>query len=165
MSAKLVPYPDEVREQAKSLYINHVPMNEISKQLKVPTATLSQWRSRDGWLEERERLDEEVQSEIVSSRKLTLANIAKAGIDQIARTIKFVSERPDPMTISEAKNMAELLRNTDSIARLDNKEATSNVAVQVQAKRMTVDEIRAVVTSDDFLAPAATSNTSDGDEH
>ncbi len=151
MSKLLPAYPDETREQAKQLYMAHVPLNDIASQLKVPTATLSQWRSRDGWLAERETADESLAADIVSSRKLTLARIAKASIDQIDRTIKHIAERAEPATVAEAEKLSVLVSNLDRVARLDNKEATENVSVKVKAE-MTVDRIREVIQQDAFMS-------------
>lgn len=160
MSSKLVPIPDAVRDEALQLYLAHVPMNDIAARLKVSTATLSAWRSRDGWAQMREKQDEELAADIVSARKLTLTRIARAGIDQIDRTIKHIAERPEPMTVAEAEKMSVLVSNLDRIGRLDNKEATENVAVGIKVSApLTPEQIKETIKADPFFIAPVTKTT------
>ncbi len=148
--SKLVKISDDIRERARALYMDHKPMNDIAKELQVSTATLSNWRTRDGWNDIREAADNELSADIVSARKLTLTRIASAGIDQIERTIKYIQERPDAMSVAEAEKMAALISTLDKVHRLDTKQATENVSVQVQ-NTFSMEKVLEVIKADPFM--------------
>ncbi len=150
----LVPIPEDIRAKAKELYLAHTPINDIAHQLKVSTATLAQWRTRESWLAEREAADEALLTDIISARKVELSHIAKAGIAQIKRAIKHIEDDPEPMSIAVAEKMANLIATLDKVHRLDTKQATENVSVAADiGGGITVDRIREIVTTDAFLAP------------
>ncbi len=155
MSNPLVPIPDEIYEKAKALYMEGVQIAEIAKQTGVHPGTIGQWRTREKWADERALRSDDFISELASARKITLARIMHAGIEQIERTIHFVSTRPDPMTVAEASKMSDLVSNVYNMSRLDNKESTANVAVSVNNKKLSADEIREAITSDPFFTKEA----------
>lgn len=148
----LVPIPDEVRTKAKELFLAHTPINDISKQLKISTAAIARWRSDEDWVAERDAADEALMGDIVSARKVDLAHIAKAGIEQIKRTVKFIQDDPDPMSIASAEKMANLIATLDKVHRLDSKQATENVAMHLEVKnKLSVERVVEIIKSDPFF--------------
>lgn len=153
----LIAHPEEVRMQAKALYLMHTPMNDISSQLHVSTSTLSQWRTRDKWAELREREDESLAADMVSSRKLSITRINRGGMAQIERALQFITERPDPPSISEAVKIGELIGILDRVHRLDSGKATDQIAIKTQSSSMPVERIREILVSkDEFMQPPVT---------
>jgi len=147
----LTPVPKDVRAKAKELFFAHTPINDISKQLQISTAAIARWRTDEKWLEERVVADEALAADIVSSRKLTLVRIAKAGIDEIERAINFVRSSPDPMSIPVAEKMANLISTLVRVQRLDAGESTENVALGVKVAGVSVDKIREVLLNDPYM--------------
>lgn len=154
--AKLVPYPDEVRTKARQLFLVHTPFNDIAKQLSVSTSALAKWRGDEGWVAEREALDDQLQFDLVSKRKIDLTTLVEAGVKEIKRAIKRVTDAPDGMTIQEAEKMGALVTMLHKVSQLDNKLATENVAVNAKmsvSTNVSIDKIREIVLSDQFLSP------------
>ncbi len=147
---KLAKIPDEVRAQAKDLFMKRHDLNDISSRLKVSTAALGRWRTQDGWLAERMEGERGLLEDGWQNRKIQIAMILNASVEQIDRGIKHLRDRIDPPTLQEVEKLSVIVANLDKIARLDAQKSTENLSIQASVS-LNIEQIRDIITSDPFF--------------
>ncbi len=147
---KLAKIPDEVRAQAKDLYMRGADLNEIASKLKISTAALGRWRTQDGWLAERTAGEQGLLEDDWQNRKVQISKILNASVRQITRGIKHLEDRIDPPTLTEVERLSVIVANLDKIARLDSSRSTENVSLQASVS-LNIEQIRDIISSDPFF--------------
>jgi hypothetical protein len=151
MAGKLTPTPPEMIEHARQLFFDHVPINDIARQLKLSSAVIAKFRNEGGWSDLRRAADDSRLEDSVSRRKVDLMELSDTAVAQMKRSIKAVVESTEPPTLQQAKILAEIVQMTDKVHRLDRQVSTENISVQQTVKVMTPDEVRAAIAADPFF--------------
>lgn len=151
-SSKLTKIPNEVRDKAKALYFDHIPINDIAHQLQISTAIISKWRGDDNWAALRGAAVDGYLDDISSGRAIRLSKIQAKGLDALDRAVTAAQQRVDPLTLSEAEKLGNVMTILDKLQRLDRGKSTENHAVKVEVSgQVSVDKIREIFLNDPFF--------------
>lgn len=143
----------ELRARGKELYFSYRPFNDIAAELSISSATLAEWRKKEGWDVEREGIERGILEDAFGARRMTLSRITKTSVDLLERGLKRLSDRVEPPSLSELEKLSVIVGNLDKILRLDMGKPTDNVHVQGTVQH-TVEEIRARLAADPVLGYA-----------
>lgn len=149
---------DEVRkDMAFVSYMRGASNEEIRKELGLETSGMvSVWAKEYGWKEERERIRKEIIQHSLdkynAKRKEILPTILGASYELILGALQHRAKQAqegEPVKLSEAKAIAEIVGNLDKLHRLDNNEATD--IVEERAKTITIEDLKKAVKRDYFI--------------
>ena len=145
---KLNPTKEQVK--ALKLFLNYKSITCIAKELELSRSTVNDWcyDGRNGlkpFRHIRGQLEKEQIKNIVSHRAPSLNNIAGSCLDILENSLKKLSESRSPMEIDQLKKVSDIISNMDRIMRLDNGEATDNVAVANIDAPKTMAEVKKIM--------------------
>ncbi len=152
-STKPIRSNDELatlKARGKDLYFSYVPFNDISKELAVSSATVADWRKKEGWDIEREGIERGILEDAFGARRMSLSRITKMTTDLLERGLKHFNDRIEPPTLAEAEKLSIIIGNLDKILRLDTNRPTDNVQIAATVQH-TVEDIRAKLAADPVL--------------
>lgn len=142
------PYKNkEDIEKAKKLYMDYIPIAQISQVLGIPRSTI-QYHAKKEWSVEREMEKVQLFQALNDSKKVDFTKMTQSAIVIMSKALQALASRPEPPTMGEAQRAADVLNTLDKITRLDEGKATD--IVSNQEKPMTIETVRAKIALDPF---------------
>ena len=152
--------PAKVKQAAKELYFSGVPTREISRTVNVQYSTLMRWimgnpgvdqLMRRGWKFEKEDATNQIVEEIRQSNVEPIAKIYKVGLPLIHNALvkRYEQSHTKPVTVAEAKQIADILTTFDKMLRLSQGLATD--IVEIHDDKLVLKDIRQIFMQDQFL--------------
>jgi hypothetical protein len=134
---------------AKEYFMQHYSIEYCAEKVSMSRDYLSKVINREDWYKERDVLDEKIIQAYKQDKSPMMAEIGKSCLYLINSALK-ARERElidKPMTLQEAKMVAEIFADVDKILKLDLGEATDRVEV------MPVDlkDLKDAIQKDKFL--------------
>lgn len=123
---KMSELSDDQLELAKSMYLEHYSVSEISKRLNVPRTSVSYHANRY-WKEEKDLLKAELFAQFTENKRMHFTRMKESSITIISRALSELAQRNVPPTVVEAKKATEILESLDKITRLDDNSPTEIV--------------------------------------
>jgi uncharacterized protein YjcR len=154
-----------LREQAKVLYMRGTPNKHICDELDIEQVKLSQWVSTQKWLHIREEVRKEIVEAWVKGKKEKMTNISLLSLDIIESALKHRKEeakdnKDKPLTLAEAKLVADIFSQVDKVYKLDSGEATE----RTQVNAVTLDDLREALHLDGYIDVTPKQGDSDDDD-
>jgi hypothetical protein len=130
---------------AKGMYLEYVPITEISKHFKVNRTTIS-YHANKYWRIERQMLKAELYAQFTDAKRANFTKMSEAAINIITKSLVELSTRNRAPTVQEAKAATQILESLDKITRLDEGTPTDIVAEKVTS----IKDIKAKILLDPF---------------
>jgi transposase-like protein len=117
-------WPQEVKEQALTLYLQGKPVDLISEELEIPIDTLSYWRKTDGWVGQKNKLQE-------MAKEAQLATL-------VAKMLTEKQEMWDDL--QDVQNISRDAVNDNELQFKDKKQAVDALLSAVKGKNDMISE-------------------------
>ena len=140
--------------QALQLYLAYTPMVEIGEKLCIGKNTVKDWiyNARNGmnsFSEIRKCESKEILNEVLSARMPSIKKIAGSVISIMENNFNHLAKTKIPLDIDGLKKLSEILSNIDRITRLDEGQATDNVAIANISMMDTIKDLRQMAKEND----------------
>jgi hypothetical protein len=111
----------DVKDYAKKLYMEHIPLKRIHDLTGINYNTLSQFANQgdNSWRAQREIFCEAIIQNFSESKKAQLTRIMSYTLENLSRALKALADRKEPPTIKEAEGVSRIYDSLDKIMRLD----------------------------------------------
>lgn len=114
------PWSEEIKRQAKDLYMRGWSYQRIANKLQVPLRTIGYWAKKEGWIEERQRrLVIDKGTELLASQREIPPNMAERilgdwvrkgeRIDDLLDRISQLATRLDAMAQEKPKELSRAI--------------------------------------------------------
>jgi hypothetical protein len=123
-----IKYDRELIAKARELYMDFVPVSEISRKLGIKRANL-QYYVADRWKEERKIKGTELFQELSEAKAHNFARMLRS-CDKIVQKYLTGLENRDEVTPQEAKVAMQVITELDKITRLDKESPTEIISNQ-----------------------------------
>lgn len=124
-------YESNKIEKAKQLYMDFVPIAEISRQLKIKRPSLQYYVSQ-GWKEERKLRGTELFQELSEAKAHNFARMLKSSEKIVQNYLSHIESKED-VTPTEVKVAMQVITELDKITRLDKDSPTEIIGNQEKA--------------------------------
>lgn len=139
-------YDKEKIEAAKKMYMDFIPVTEISRTLDVPRTALMHYVTQY-WKEERELKGAELFQELSETKAANFARMLKSSEKIVQNYLKSI-ENKDKVSPQEVKVAMQVITELDKITRLDKDSPTE--IISNQDKVISSEEILKKLGTDPF---------------
>jgi hypothetical protein len=146
----------EMKEKARSLYMNFTEITTISEQCNLGLNTVKSWvygqgKNKTGWKTERDALQNSILKELVQDKAVKLKSTASMTVDLIHGYVKSLVESKEPIDLKTAERLSSMLTNLNKVITFD-KDNAENSDQEAQ-KPTSPEEIRKRLDVDPFSQP------------
>ena len=144
---------------AHEMYMRFESNDKIARDLKLPKDTVRTWifgqNGNEGFRHKRDRVTKEIITEATNTYKQRkaeyLPEILEVSIALVLNAVKnrALTMTEEPVTLSEARTISDLISNLDKLQRLDAGEATD--ILEERKATITIDDLKNAVLKDYFL--------------
>jgi hypothetical protein len=115
--------PEALLLEAKSMYMEYVPVKTISEQLGVARTTL-QYHATRHWDFERNLARAEMFKNFSEQKKVTMTTMSEAALKIMTRAMENLADGDTMPTLQQANQASAILESIDKILRLDDNKPT-----------------------------------------
>lgn len=108
--------PEYKLDQAKTLYMDYVPVTKIAKQLDIPRTSLNHY-IYTYWKPERDIAASDFVSDVAKARIEQLSGIQQSSLKVMRRCLDAITHRAEPPTTKEAVDAMKILEKMDILAK------------------------------------------------
>lgn len=138
--------PQDVYDKAKQLYMDYMPVSEISRITGIHRSTINN-HVQSKWKEQRDLAKAQLFDELTDIKKAHFIKLTDSAIRVLGRALDHMAKQENPPTIREAKDAAAVMEALDKITRLDENKPTDIIR---EEKPITIVELREKMKIDPF---------------
>lgn len=128
--------PEKVKVAVKELYFQYnLSRHDVIELSGAPAPHIDSWlygeidktigrRPNNGWYSEREKLQGEILETVVKANEKSLNRIVDMGTSIIIKTLENLHMKTEAVTVREAKEVGDIVKNIDKIMKLNDGKPT-----------------------------------------
>jgi len=141
--ANQTKYPKDVLETAKSMFLDNIPVTEISKEMSIPRATI-QYYVKKYWRSERDMKNSRLLKDISRGRIEDLNIMQGTALKVLNRTLSALANRHKEPSTQEAMHVTKILETIHKI--VTSEEARESKPIDINPEEALIE-----IQNDPFL--------------